>query len=126
MVKNPSSNAGNVGSIPGWGPNSPHAAGQLSPCATSKEPTSSELMFHNRRSPLHTITRASPCAKNEDPVQTKIVLKRAWRMVAFTFEKFSLPQLKKQSQKSFQKHKHFRCLLYIMSFHNPKNNHECS
>ena len=34
--------------------------------------------------------------------------------------------VKKQSQKLFKKHKHLRCLLYIMSFHNPKNNHECS
>ena len=43
VVKNPPSNAGNVGSIPGWGTKIPHAAGQLS---------------------LHTLERAS-C--NRDP-----------------------------------------------------------
>ena len=29
MVKNPSSNAGEVGSIPGWGAKITHASGQL-------------------------------------------------------------------------------------------------
>ena len=37
VVKNPSSNAGDVGSIPGWGTKIPHAAGQLSPLATITE-----------------------------------------------------------------------------------------
>ena len=35
MVKNPPSNAGDVGSIPGRGTKIPHAAGQLSPHATN-------------------------------------------------------------------------------------------
>ena len=38
MVKNPPSNAGDAGSIPGRGTRIPHAAEQLSPCATSTEP----------------------------------------------------------------------------------------
>ena len=38
MVKNLLSNAGDVGSIPGWGTKIPHAVGQLSPCATTTEP----------------------------------------------------------------------------------------
>ena len=38
MVKNPLSNAGDMGSIPGQGTTIPHAAGQLSPCATGKSP----------------------------------------------------------------------------------------
>ena len=38
MVKNPPSNAGNLGLIPGWGTKIPHAAGQLSPRATTTEP----------------------------------------------------------------------------------------
>ena len=38
VVKNPPSNAGDVGSIPGWGTKIPHATGQLSPSATSTEP----------------------------------------------------------------------------------------
>ena len=31
------SNAGDMGSIPGWGTKSPHATGQLSPCTTTTE-----------------------------------------------------------------------------------------
>ena len=38
MVKNPHSNAGDMGSIPGWGTKIPHAVGQLSPCTTTTEP----------------------------------------------------------------------------------------
>ena len=37
VVKNPPSNAGDAGSTPGWGTKIPHAAGQLSPCATTIE-----------------------------------------------------------------------------------------
>ena len=38
MVKNPPSNAGDAGSIPGQGTKIPHAAGQLSPRAATAEP----------------------------------------------------------------------------------------
>ena len=37
MVKNPPSNAGDVGSIPGRGTKIPHATGQLSPRAATKQ-----------------------------------------------------------------------------------------
>ena len=37
VVKNPPYKAGDVGSIPGQGTKIPHAAGQLSPCATTRE-----------------------------------------------------------------------------------------
>ena len=37
MVKSLPCNAGDVGSIPGWGTKIPHAAEQLSPCATTTE-----------------------------------------------------------------------------------------
>ena len=37
VVNNPSSNAGDAGSIPGWGTKIPHAMGQLSLCATTVE-----------------------------------------------------------------------------------------
>ena len=37
VVKNPPSNAGDVGSIPGRGTKIPHALGQLSPHATTTE-----------------------------------------------------------------------------------------
>ena len=39
VVKNPPSNTGVVGLIPGWGIKIPHAAGQLSPCVAVTEPT---------------------------------------------------------------------------------------
>ena len=38
VVKNPPSKAGNMGSIPGRGTKIPHAAGQLSPGAATREP----------------------------------------------------------------------------------------
>ena len=38
VVKNPSCNAGDAGSIPGWGTKIPYATGQLSPHATTTEP----------------------------------------------------------------------------------------
>ena len=38
VVENPPSNAGDTGLIPGRGTKIPHAAGQLSPCSTTKEP----------------------------------------------------------------------------------------
>ena len=38
VVKNPLSNAGHTGSIPGQGTKIPHATGQLSPCTTITEP----------------------------------------------------------------------------------------
>ena len=52
MVKNQPSNAGDVGSIPGLETKIPHAAGQLSLCATTTEPThrKEEPMCHNERS----------------------------------------------------------------------------
>ena len=37
VVKNPPSNAGDMGSIPGGGTKIPHATGQLSPCTTTGE-----------------------------------------------------------------------------------------
>ena len=39
VVKSPPSNAGDAGSIPGWGTKIPHATGQLGPHATTTEPT---------------------------------------------------------------------------------------
>ena len=39
VVKDPPYNAGDAGSIPGWGTGIPHASGQLSPSATTTELT---------------------------------------------------------------------------------------
>ena len=38
MVKNLPANAGSMGVIPGLRTKIPHAPGQLSPCATTREP----------------------------------------------------------------------------------------
>ena len=46
VVKNPSCNAGDAGSIPGQGTKIPHATGLLSPRATTRE----KLMHRNERS----------------------------------------------------------------------------
>ena len=46
VVKNPPCNAGDVGSILGQGTKNPHAAGQLSPCATTREPECSTYRAH--------------------------------------------------------------------------------
>ena len=47
VVKNPPSNAGDTGSIPGRGTKIPHATGQLSPCAAT-----TELVHLNKRARL--------------------------------------------------------------------------
>ena len=43
VVKNPPSNAGDAGSIPGWGTKIPHAVGQLSLHTTTTEPAHHKL-----------------------------------------------------------------------------------
>ena len=43
VVKNPPSNAGDLGSIPVWGTKIPHATGQLSPHTSTREPVCRKL-----------------------------------------------------------------------------------
>ena len=64
MVKNPPSNAGDMGLIPGPGTKFPHATGQLSPCGTTTEPMHSGA--HMLWSPRAT-TREKPTRQNEEP-----------------------------------------------------------
>ena len=70
VVKNPPSNAGDLGSILGWGTKIPHATGQLSPHA----PTT-ELQCLNERAhvlwSLHATTREKPAHRNKDPTQPR-------------------------------------------------------
>ena len=47
VVGNLPSSAGDMGSTPGWGTKIPHAAGQVSPRATTAEPVRSELAHCN-------------------------------------------------------------------------------
>ena len=87
--KNPPSNAGDVGSIPGQRTKIPHAAGQLSPYTTTIELTHLNKRADVRqttepicpgahvpqldRENLHATTREKPSCHNEEPVpQQKI------------------------------------------------------
>ena len=65
VVKNPSCNAGDASLIPGQRTKIPHAAGQLSPHATTTElMRSGTCMPQLERSP-HTTTREKPVRRNE-------------------------------------------------------------
>ena len=67
VVKNPSCNAGDAGSIPGWGTKILHAAGQLSPSAATTEPTWATTT-ESTRSGAHTPQlERSPSAARKDP-----------------------------------------------------------
>ena len=88
MVKNPPANAGDKGLIPAWSGKIPHAAEQLSPCATTTEPvlynpcaTTTEAsepqlpkpaclepVLRNKRSHHN----EKPAHSNKDPMQPKI------------------------------------------------------
>ena len=48
VVKNPSSNVGNWGSILGQGTKIPHAVGQLTPCTTTGENLAHQQHHHRR------------------------------------------------------------------------------
>ena len=61
VVKNPPSNAGDVGSIPGRRTNIPRAVGQLSPCTTTTEPV---------RSRAHATQLESLCASTTEPMHS--------------------------------------------------------
>ena len=63
VAKNPLSNAGDAGSIPGWGTKSPHSEGQLSPHAATTEPTHSGAHTPQLESPRAT-TREKPACRN--------------------------------------------------------------
>ena len=52
VVKNPSSNAGDTGSIPGQGTKIPHAIGQLSPRISTREPTCCKLQSPRALEPV--------------------------------------------------------------------------
>ena len=88
MVKNPSSKAGDAGSIPGPGTKSTHAPGQLSPSATNyrahapwspRATTREEKKTHTpqlERSPRTTVKDPAchyedPTYHNSDPTQPK-------------------------------------------------------
>ena len=65
VVKTLACNAGDVGLIPGWGAKIPHAAGQLSPHATTTEP------MHSR---AHAQLETSPAATKIPSAATKKTL----------------------------------------------------
>ena len=65
VVKNPSCNAGDAGSIPGWGTKIPRAMGQLSPPPQLQSPRALEPTHHNYRARAlwspHATTRELTC-----------------------------------------------------------------
>ena len=65
VVKNPPSNKGDMGSIPGQGTNIPHAAGQPNLCATTTQPTrpGAHVPQLERENP-HATTREEPGRRN--------------------------------------------------------------
>ena len=70
VVKNQPSNAGDVGSIPGQGTKIPHAAGQLSLCATTTElapqlePTCRKLQSPRALEPVPQLEKRKPARHN--------------------------------------------------------------
>ena len=90
VVKNPPSNAWDVGSIPGQGTKIPHAMGQLSPRATTTEP-----MYSGARVPQldkenpRTTTREKPACRSEGP--------------AHHIERSHVPQLRPDAAKKIKK-----------------------
>ena len=66
VVKNPPSNAGDVGLISGQGTKIPHAVGQLSPRAATTKPALSRACVPRLES-LPAATK-DPTCRNEDPV----------------------------------------------------------
>ena len=74
MIKNLPSNAGDVGLIPGRGTKIPHAAGQVSPCATAMELSRLNERTHvwqtteptHSESP-HATTRERSACHNKEP-----------------------------------------------------------
>ena len=61
VVRNPPSNAGDVGSIPGQGARIPHATGHLGPCATTAEPVHSRARTPQLER-LHAATTEPVCS----------------------------------------------------------------
>ena len=74
VVKNPPSNAGDTGSIPGLGTKTPHAMGQLSPSATTSASELKSLGAVGTEvlapQSLRPATGESPHS-NQDPEQSK-------------------------------------------------------
>ena len=68
VIKNPPSNAGDAGSIPGRGTKIPHATGQLSLHAATTEPTHLGARVPQlERENAHATTREKPVCSNEEP-----------------------------------------------------------
>ena len=70
IVKNPPSNAGDTGLIPGQGTKIPHAVGQLSPRMTTTEPASSRARApqpENSRAATTKPAHSGACAPQLEP-----------------------------------------------------------
>ena len=85
VVNNLPSNAGDVGLIPGWRTKILHAAGRLSPCATTTEPMYSgactsqlERSLHIPMKSPHTTTKAPACRNKESDKKKSQVKGKRW------------------------------------------------
>ena len=90
MVKNPSSNAGDAGSIPSWGTKIPHAVGQLSPRATTTEPTRSGATTRESRPAHHNSREASTVQQKIPHAATKTQCSQKDKENKYIFLKMSL------------------------------------
>ena len=79
MVKNPPSNAGDMGSIPGWGTKLPPATGQLSPRATQPtKPCVPQLLSPHALEPTLRNRRSSCKGEKEPKLPLEAGLGRSW------------------------------------------------
>ena len=84
MVKNPPSNAGDEGLIPGPGSKIPRAARQLSPRATTREAHELQL----EKAARHNEDPAQPCpSPQKRHLWSRLVGRRGWWRVRQTIKK---------------------------------------
>ena len=84
MVKNPPSNAGDEGSIPGPGSKIPRAARQLSPCATTRE----AHVLRLEKAARYSEDAAQPCpSPQKRNLWSRLVGRHGWWRVRQTIKK---------------------------------------
>ena len=89
VVKNPPSNAGYVGSIPGQGTKIPYAAGQLSPRATPRESVRRNYWAHVLWSPHATPREVrAPQRRAHTPQQRPSAARKKNKKITYTLSNF--------------------------------------
>ena len=90
MVKNSPCNARDAGLIPGRGTKIPHAAGQPSPCATTREPECSNYWSLHAPEPVHHSQRIRTPPQKIPQAATKTQCSRINKEIN-TFKKWGVP-----------------------------------